>query len=192
MYGTFLPQPTHANIWTFKGPGPGNFSNLWQIWKKPRGAKFVWMQAIGAGGGGGGGSAGATATVRGGGGSGGCGATQKLLVPADLLPDILYISPGMAGSGGASATAGVGGNASVISIVGANTVNNQNIILSAGGGSQGGAGTTVGGSAGGAGTSTTTNCVFQSIGIFTGTNGTAGAAGSVTATAPTAIAWGTN
>jgi len=70
--------------------------NNWQAWQKPRGCKFIWMMCIGAGAGGQ--TTGTTSTGFG----GGSGAVTRALFPANVLPDTLYVQPGI----GASNTAG--------------------------------------------------------------------------------------
>lgn len=74
-------------------------SNAWQTWTKPRGCKYIWIMCIGGGSGGtaGTGSALTSSAVATGGGSG---ATVKALFPANVLPDILYVQPGLGGRGG--------------------------------------------------------------------------------------------
>ena len=72
----------------------------WQTWNKPRGAKMIEIFCLGGGGGGGhpvlavgalvGGGGGGFQDVgtKAGGGSGGSGATARLTINANLLPDI--------------------------------------------------------------------------------------------------------
>lgn len=70
----------------------------WQTWVKPRGKSQVAILCIGAGGGGGNGVVGAVSTAAGGGG-GGSGAQTIVQVPADLLPDVLFVQVGQAKTG---------------------------------------------------------------------------------------------
>jgi hypothetical protein len=82
----------------------------WKTWTKPRGAKFVYM--IGVGGASSGGNGTNTATSSGGGAGGGSGAQSNLFIPAQFLPDVLYIQAGNGGKQPAtlvSAAAGVAG-----------------------------------------------------------------------------------
>lgn len=74
-------------------------------WVKPRGARMVYIIAVGGAGGGGAGVA--TGTTSGGGGGGGAGGLATVLIPAFFVPDVLAIQVG----GGGSPTAnGVGGD----------------------------------------------------------------------------------
>ena len=75
-------------------------TNTWQTWIKPRGCKFIWIMCIGAGTGGGGGGAGGAGSSPG----GGSGAVTRALFPANVLPDILYVQPGLGAIGGAGST----------------------------------------------------------------------------------------
>ena len=83
----------------------------WQTWTKPRNCKFIWMMCIGAGNGGGGMS---TSTIAGLSGAG-SGAVTKVLFPSNVLPDTLYIQPGVGGVGGVSGgtNGGIGGRSYV-------------------------------------------------------------------------------
>ena len=76
----------------------------WQTWQKPRGCKFIWIMCIGAGSGGfGGAGAGGAASAPGGPG----GAVTKALLPANTIPDTLYIQPGTGSTGGAGAATNI-------------------------------------------------------------------------------------
>lgn len=66
-------------------------TNTWQTWTKPRNCKFIWMMCIGGGAAGGDGS-----TVSSGTGGGG-GGISRVLFPASVLPDILFVQPGAGG-----------------------------------------------------------------------------------------------
>ena len=82
----------------------------WKTWTKPRGAKFVYIIAVG--GGASGGCSVNTAVTGGGGPGGGSGAQSNLFIPAMFLPDILYIQAGAGGQQPAtlvSAALGVAG-----------------------------------------------------------------------------------
>ena len=68
-------------------------SGTWQTWTKPRGITMVFMPPIGGAGGGGGGFSAAAGNARGGGGGGGGGNPTRLLVPAFVIPDLLYVQP---------------------------------------------------------------------------------------------------
>ena len=84
-------QNQNSNVQGFFNGG------TWQTWIKPRGAKLVNIICQGSGAGGGGGFQ--STGGRGGGGGGGTGATARLTINANLLPDILYILPGIGGNG---------------------------------------------------------------------------------------------
>ena len=84
------------------------------FWYKPQGITMVHIFAVGGGAGGGGGQV-YTAGVGGGGGSGGgSAASGKIIFPAKLLPDILYVNVGVGGLGGASISNGSNGTASYV------------------------------------------------------------------------------
>lgn len=77
-----------------------------QVWNKPRGVKFVFVFALNAGGAGGGGRSGAAASARGGGGGGACSGAARVLLPAKLAPDRLFVGVQHGPAGGAANTAG--------------------------------------------------------------------------------------
>jgi hypothetical protein len=94
-----------ADIQYFQGPATTTLLQ-WQTWKKPRGAKFVYM--IGVGGGGGGSCGNSAAVSTGGGGAGGSsGGQSTVMIPAMFVPDVLYIQCGQGGAG-ATTSAGFG------------------------------------------------------------------------------------
>jgi len=150
----------------------GFFSGgTWQTWIKPRGAKLVNIICQGSGAGGGGGFQSAS-TPRAGGGGGGSGATARLTIDANLLPDILYILPGIGGAGGpggAPATAGTAGQNSFVTLI-PDTTSVSNVVLRSGTtpATAGGAGTTAVGGNGAAETiSVIGNSIFANLGTFT-------------------------
>ena len=75
------------------------------FWRKPKGAKMVWVFLVG-GGGGGGGARGinSTASAASGGGGGGGGGGGWVFYPASFLPDTVEIVIGAGGSGGTGGT----------------------------------------------------------------------------------------
>lgn len=73
----------------------------WHTWTKRKTASMVHILLLGAGGNGGTGVAGANSTAAGGGG-GGSGGQTSVLVPAYLLPDVLFISLTYGGTAAAS------------------------------------------------------------------------------------------
>lgn len=84
----------------------------WQTWQKPRNCKFIWMMCLGGGSAGGGGGQ-PTGGIQ----AGATGAITRVLFPANVLPDTLFVQPGPGGSGGIPpAGAGGNGNRSFVSI----------------------------------------------------------------------------
>jgi len=157
-------QNNNSNVQGFFSGG------TWQTWIKPRGAKLVNIICQGSGAGGGGGFQ-SNSTPVGGGGGGGSGATARLLINANLLPDILYILPGIGGAGGiggAPATAGSPGQNSFVTLI-PSTGSVSNVILRSGTtpATAGGAGTTAAGGTGAAETiSVIANNIFANLGTF--------------------------
>jgi len=157
-------QNQNSNVQGFFNGG------TWQTWIKPRGAKLVNIICQGSGAGGGGGLQ--SAGTKAGGGGGGSGATARLTINANLLPDILYILPGIGGTGGlggTTATAGSPGQNSFGTLI-PSTGTVSNVVLRSGAtpATAGGAGTTA---AGGTGVGETiaviTNSIFANLGTFT-------------------------
>jgi hypothetical protein len=144
-------------------------SNYWQTWQKPRGCKFIWMMAIGGGNGGAGMSTSAIAEVNG----GGSGAITRALFPANVLPDILYVQPGVGGTGGASGAGssnnGNIGGRSYVSIV-ASSSDNMNIVCVSG--------TTPAAYNSAEGAASPSNANLLSLGTYTSTAGQAGPTGA--------------
>ena len=158
----------------------------WQTWKKPRGVNWVYM--IGVGGGGSGATGRVSATTSGGGGGGGSAAQTTVLIPAYLVPDILYIQAGFGAAG--PTVAASNGNSGVPSYVciepSTVVVPNMTFLLAnnGGGGSNGGAAGGSGGAAGSA--STIANMPLAGRGIWNSLVGQAGTlGGTVTPTAGT-------
>ena len=171
-------QNQNSNVQGFFNGG------TWQTWIKPRGAKMVNIICQGSGAGGGGGFQSAS-TPRAGGGGGGSGATARLTIDANLLPDILYILPGIGGNGGlggTTATAGSAGQNSFVTLI-PDTSSVSNVVLRSGTtvAAGGGAGTTAVGGGGAANTTNQiTNTIFANLGTFTFQGGTAGVQGGTT------------
>lgn len=168
-----IPRP-ELNNWVFYTTAfDATSTTHWQIWQKPRNAKFICFYVVGGGGGGGGGQL-TAGLARTGGGGGGSSAITKAIFPSDLLPDTLYVLVGKGGVGGAS---GVNGNSGGLSYVSTKAdIQTPNVILVSGtiapsGGLQNsGAGT--------AGTVFAQTTGFQSyLGIINTTAGQAGAFG---------------
>jgi hypothetical protein len=158
-------QNQNSNVQGFFNGG------TWQTWIKPRGAKLVNIICQGSGAGGGGGFQ-SSSTPRAGGGGGGSGATARLTINANLLPDILYILPGIGGNGGlggAPATAGSAGQNSFVCLI-PNTSSVSNVVLRSGTtpAVAGGAGTTVASpQSAGETISVIGNSIFANLGTFT-------------------------
>lgn len=130
----------------------------WYPWAKPPTAKTVTFTGLGGGAGGGGGGASLAGTAAGGGGGGSNGAYCLARYQADMIPDVLYIRPGLGGpggrgqtQGGAGATAGSSGYASLVSNIPLSTINglSNNLYFAAFGGNAGNAanGASAGGTA---------------------------------------------
>lgn len=94
--------PTKNNVQIYTASGAVN-NGGWRQWIKPRGVDMIMIVGFGAGGGGGSGFTAIPGTAKGGGGGGGSGAITRFVVPAILIPDILYVCVGI---GGAPATSG--------------------------------------------------------------------------------------
>ena len=167
-----------ADIQTFFGH-VSTALRQWHTWRKPRGAKFIYM--IGVGGGGSGGTGIGTGTTSGGGGGGGSGGQTIVMIPAFLVPDVLYIN---AGIGGASIntfnTAGQAGGQTSICIEPNTAVLSNITLLAASGGSGGLAGTAnLGGAAGAGGTVVTIGSMpLAARGFYNFLAGQAGIAGT--------------
>lgn len=170
-------QNQNSNVQGFFNGG------TWQTWVKPRGAKTVTILCNGSGGGGGGGFQSAS-TPRSGGSGGGAGAISHLTIDAKLLPDILYILPGIGGAGGLGGVLGVGtsggnGENSFVCLI-PNTASTSNVVLRSGSQSArgGGVGTTVSpGTTLGELSNVIANNIFANLGTFSflgSANGLAG------------------
>lgn len=154
--------PDSANSQIFLG-NESSQSNNWRVWSRPRNISMMMMLAQGGGGGGGGGASGASGN-RGGGGGGGGGSFSKLLIPALVLPDRLYIYTGTGGTGGAAGNAGTSGKWCQVGTT-PDAVSNSTLILHANGGNAGQPGTTSG-SASGANAVGADNVSTQACGVF--------------------------
>ena len=154
-------------------------ATAWQAWQKPRNCKFIWMMCIGAGAGGGGGPVGDY-----GAGAGGSGAVVKALFPANILPDTLFVQPGLGGNGGGgvatqSWSSGAGGGRSFVSLVPSSAAA-MNIVCISGATSAASNSSNVGGA--GEIVPTVANAGLLSLGNFSATAGQSGASnnGSIT------------
>jgi hypothetical protein len=177
-------QNQNSNVQGFFNGG------TWHTWIKPRGAKLVNFLVVGSGSGGGGGRQFSTAP-KAGGGSGGSGATARLTINANLLPDILYILPGIGGAGGLGGdpgTAGSAGQNSFVTLI-PSTGSVSNVVLRSGT-TPATAGTGGTGSSGLPGVGETTggigNNIFANLGTFSFQGGVGGQNGWYSS-APVAI-----
>jgi hypothetical protein len=104
-----LPKQQNGNIDYFPGFSDTD-GGSWVAWEKPKGTHMIRITCIAGGGGGGSGFSSNTITNRGGGGGGGSSAISIVTIPAYVLPDLLYVSSGVGGPGGAAnpATANLG------------------------------------------------------------------------------------
>ena len=107
-------------------------------WYKPTTAKYIQIFACSGGAGGGGGGASAASTAGSGGSGGGGSPYTSFIVPAIIIPSVLYIQPGSGGTGGtgqvqggAAATNGAVGTQSIVSIRPNSTTKNT-LVISAG------------------------------------------------------------
>ena len=89
-----LPDAVGEGVRVFK-PSASN-GGAWFSWSKPRGCRLVMLWGCGPGGTGGRGYSGASG---GGGGGGGSGGVSSLIIPAWLVPDMLWVLPAAGGSG---------------------------------------------------------------------------------------------
>ena len=169
--------------------GTGAGGQQLQTWRKPRGVNWVYI--IGVGGGGSGSVGGRSAATGGGGGGGGSGGQTNLLIPASMIPDVLYILAGQGGiSGTTVALAGTAGTPTYVLIEPDTTLTVNMTLLLANGGAAGGAEAT-GGSPGGAGGTLATIAGMPLAGrgtfnFFVGQTG--GTGGTRAGVAPIAIA----
>lgn len=162
MWNDALPRQGITNWQTFYAsvsPTVATTTNSFQSWTKPAGCSWIYIFCIAAGGGGG---SDALAGTRAGGG-GGAGGITSILMPAFMVPDILYVRPGVGGIGGsiAGGITATAGETSYVSMFPNTTT--SNLILSANGG---GAGTATTGGGGGASATLTPAIVGVSL-IYT-------------------------
>lgn len=177
----------------------------WQTWTKPRNAKFIQIFCLGGGGSGGAGGRAVTGSVQAGASGGGSGGIVRAFYPAFLLPDVLYVQPGVGGAsvaGTVSTVGGVPGNTGSVSYVSmAPSTTAVYIIAQSSPGSGGnlniGAAnisttTNTGGS--GATVWTFTNSAFTALGIVSASAGVAGPGtpNATTGVTPTYLALATN
>ena len=141
----------------------------WLSWTKRKTSSMVHILLIGAGGNGGLGVAGANSTAAGGGG-GGSGGQTSVLIPACLVPDVLFLSLSLVG----------GAVASYVSLDRSNTP--QSVLAIANGGGNGGnaAGATAGAAGAAGSVATLASMIRGGAGIATLLAGQAGIIGGTT------------
>ena len=164
-----MPRYSQCDTQVFYASPSVTTTNSWQTWNKPNGCGFVFFLMLASGGGGGKPANGNITTSSGGGGAGGC---TRLLVPAFLIPDRLYIRPGSGGLGATVAGAGTIGTTSYINIIPSAASTRDSVITQAGGGA--GAQVTTGGTAGAA----DTTVPFNGVGVKVSIAGQVGGAGT--------------
>ena len=169
----------NMDVQTYMGPVTTTVIQ-WQTWRKPRGAKMVYMIAVGAGSSGGCGLN--TGTTSGGGAGGGSGAMSYCAIPAVLLPDELFVQAGNGGRQPAtlvSAAVGVAGIPSYVCLEPTSLVAQLTVLFANAGAATGTAATTTAGGAAGtaAAVATIANMPFAGRGFYQFLAGAAGAAG---------------
>jgi len=173
MDGLFgLPRNTLADVQVFRANSYGT-SIGWSTWRKRPGANMVSIFAVSAGGKGGNGVVGANSTAAGGGGGGSSGQAY-LIMPANMLPDTLFVS--VMGGAGASA-----GNSTYVAVTpNEGSVYNLLIRVQVGGAGGNASGATAG-AAGGAGTiPNVSSAILGGMGQATFLAGQAGIIGGTT------------
>lgn len=154
-------------------------------WTKPKSISMVLIYLSGSGAGGGGGRNTPSLTGGGGGGGGGSASLVKLLMPAILLPDRLFIYLPSGGTAGAAQTAGGNGYSSTISC--GLSISKDLLLTSGSTGATGGGGatSTTSGTAGNGEVITSSRFARSGPGFleqWTGLPGLAGASASSTGT----------
>jgi len=195
-FNDILATPGY-NLQQFYGTS-GTTLLQWQTWRKPRGVSWVYMIGVGGGGGGSTGGRGAS-TTGGGGGGGGSGGQSTVLIPAQFLPDVLYVQTGFGGAGltiigsGGTGVAGNNGTPTYVALEPSTTLTSAVTLLVANGGSAGGAEASTGSPGGTGGTLATVGVMpLAGRGKYTLLAGqTGGTGGQRAGTAPTALAYPT-
>ena len=96
MFEKYHTPKAHEKLKVFYHAGANN----WQVWSKPRGINWVFINAISGGWGGGGGCSNVAGTARNGGSGGQSAGSVKSLIPAEYLPNELYVYVGKGLDGG--------------------------------------------------------------------------------------------
>lgn len=91
---------------------------VYQTWPKPLGCSMIFILCIAGGGGGGSAANGAAGTDRDGAGAGGASNMTRVIYPAFIMPDNLYVQVGYGGAGGAQGAAanGLDGGPSAVAV----------------------------------------------------------------------------
>jgi hypothetical protein len=116
-----IPSNTDSTKTFYANSGIGAL-NGWQTWIKPRNAKFIQIFCLGSGGGGAGGALNTAGSTAASGGGGGASGFMRVIYPANVLPDTLYVLVGVGGAGGTGSAvtgngqAGAAGSNSVVAI----------------------------------------------------------------------------
>jgi hypothetical protein len=183
-----LGQQTAADMQIFLATQQGQG---WQAWTKPKGISMAFLMALAGGGGGGGGFTRTAGSAGGGGAGGACSGVARLMIPAQLLPDVLYVQVGQGGLGGAASANGTTGANSYISFGHSSVV--PSVLLASGVNAPGGGGAGTGSAGGTGGTVPTiaTTITSQVFGEWFATVGIVGGAGGVQtgAVGTTITAW---
>ena len=179
-----LPKQQNGNIDYFPGISDADGAE-WIAWEKPTGTHMIRITCIAGGGGGGSGFSSDNNNARGGGGGGGSSAISIVTIPAYVLPDILYISSGIGGAGGAEnpATANLGSNGirSYVCIAPDNSTSYRVCYADSGKAGTTAANSAAGGTAGSGGTvAAITDMPLACYGIRNFIAGQAGAVGGTT------------
>jgi len=176
MWNDALPRNGITNWSVFYAQQNATTTNGWLSWMKPAGCSWIYFFVIASGGPGYAGQAGTNT----GGTGGGSGGITRLLIPASVIPDIIYVRPGIGGVGSAITN----GTTTYISIAPNTTA--QNLILSQ-------AGALGGGSTGTAGAAATSSSgIWMNVGLFTSIAGQTGVGGGVAGANGTDITFGTS
>jgi len=159
MWNDALPRNGITNWKTYYAVQGTDLTTGWQTWVKPAGCTWVYILSLGSGGGGGRSNNGALTVAAGGGGSGGY---TRLLTPAFVVPDVLYVRPGAGGLGATAVGSGANGVNSYVSMQ--PNVTTANLLLghTGGSGAPGAASNSNGGGGGSAGTIPAIQC----LGLF--------------------------
>lgn len=169
MWNDALPRNGITNWKVYYAVQGTDTTTGWQTWMKPAGCAWIYILMIAAGAGGGRPNNGSLTVAAGGGGTGG---HTRLLIPAFVVPDILYVRPGAGGLGATTPGNGQNGVTSYVAMQPNTTVANQLVQQAAGqGGGQNGGG-------GGPSAAGVTTPAIQCLGLFMTVGGLTGSVGA--------------